>query len=162
MMDRLQELLDKDAIREVLVRYAAGVDRRDARMIADCFTPNARAIFAGADFGRGGEAIANKIIEIMKGWKHSTHFIGNQLVELDGDAATMETYAMAYVLAEQGGKERAVVRCLRYHDKLVRSNGRWVIQEREHVAHWMIAPTVYPATALVTFDEDDTEGGRHD
>lgn len=37
MTDKLQQLIDKDAIRDAMLRYARGVDRRDWEAVRDTF-----------------------------------------------------------------------------------------------------------------------------
>ena len=50
-------LLEKAAIRETLLRYAAGIDRRDWDLMLSCFTEDVWAIFQGNDLGRGRDKI---------------------------------------------------------------------------------------------------------
>ena len=55
-LQRDAELLEKAAIRETLVRYAAGIDRRDWELMLSCFTDDVwsslRAMISARDATR--------------------------------------------------------------------------------------------------------------
>ena len=57
------------------------------------------------------------------------HFLGNQLVTLDEDTATVVTYGIAYHLASRSGGRDFVVG-VRYLDEVVRASDRWAIAAR--------------------------------
>src|SRR5574341_1167403 len=95
------ELLDRSAIRDVLLRYARGVDRRDLTVVAACFVPG--AVYEGS-LGHGTiETALDGLQARMNRYTSTLHFIGNQYIELDGDRATSETYALAYHQFEADG-----------------------------------------------------------
>ena len=90
----LQALLDKQAIAEVLYRYARACDRADEAMLRACFHPDAtnrhgRFDGSAADFC----TFAMKIVHSNKREKHT---VSNVLVEVDGDAAIAECHYVAY------------------------------------------------------------------
>ena len=57
--DRLQDLLDRDAIRHIQIRYAWSLDNLRWEALHEIFTPDAVADFRGEVF-EGVEAIAAK------------------------------------------------------------------------------------------------------
>jgi len=127
----LQDLIDRAAIHDVLLRYARGVDRRDLTVVAACFTPD--AAYQGA-LGAGtiAEALA-RLGEAMARYTSTLHVIGNQTIELEGDAAHSETYCLAHhVLADGRHREVAV----RYLDDLVRDRDTWRIRRRVVAREW--------------------------
>jgi ketosteroid isomerase-like protein len=128
---RLQELLDRAAIQDVLLRYARGVDRRDLDLVASCFTPDAS--YEGT-LGRGGVAQALAALrEAMTRYESTMHFLGNQVIEIAGDRAESETYAIAYHRLHD---QRNLVVAVRYLDQLTRTAGRWLIARRVATVAW--------------------------
>ena len=123
MEPEVRALLDRAAIQDVLLRYARGVDRKDLALVAACFTPD--AAYEGA---------LARLIERMAVWETTMHVMANQLIELAGDQAHSETYAVAYHRAP-GGRELVVG--VRYLDDLVRrDDGRWLIARRVVATDW--------------------------
>jgi uncharacterized protein (TIGR02246 family) len=127
----LRELLDRSAIRDLLFRYARGVDRRDLALVASCFTPD--ATYEGS-LGRGGirTALAG-LAEAMERYEGTMHFVGNQLIDLRGDEAASETYAVAFHRRTAGA---LFVVAVRYLDDLVRADGAWRIRRRVVTREW--------------------------
>jgi hypothetical protein len=117
------------------MRYATALDRRDWRMLVDCFTADAYAEYDGVPAGPGVE----KILAHVKGLERmtvSTHFMQNQIILVSGDTATIETYAASHVPWGQGEPPVMRVRGLRYKSELVRQEGRWRIRRHMHGLDW--------------------------
>jgi hypothetical protein len=142
----LQRLLDKQAIRDVLARYARGVDRRDWNLIRAAFHPDARD-----DHGayRGDvEGLIKWVERRHASIDQSMHFLGNCLVEFaDDDRALVETCYVAFLrlgpdahesrrmllgdASEAGDTDLAVLG--RYIDRFERRDGDWRIARRINV-----------------------------
>lgn len=132
--DAVRELLDRAAIRDVLLRYAHGVDRRDLAAVAACFTPDAS--YKGS-LGEGSIEVALRSLrERMAQYSSTMHLVANQLVEISGDRATSETYAIAYHQLAGGEERRNMAVGVRYLDQLVRAAGGWRICHREVKLEW--------------------------
>ncbi len=56
--------------------------------------------------------------------------MGDKLVQIDGDTADVETYAVAVGAFDVDGTPSVVVTGLRYVDKMVRLNGQWLVRHR--------------------------------
>jgi len=130
MEPELRALLDRAAIQDVLLRYARGVDQKDLTLVAACFTPD--AIYEGS-LARGTvqDALA-RLVERLAVWDTTMHVMANQLIELAGDRAHSETYAIAY----HRGKSGQFVVGVRYLDDLVRREERWLICRRVVALDW--------------------------
>lgn len=130
----LRELLDRTAIQDVLLRYARGVDRRDLDLVASCFTPD--ATYEGA-LARGtiADALA-RLRDRMARYDSTMHFIGNQLIEIRGDLANSETYAIAYHRLTEAGEVKLFTVGVRYLDELTRDAGVWRIRRRVVKTEW--------------------------
>ena len=137
--DAVQLLVDRDEIHDVVMRYAAGVDRRDMEMVRACFAPDLEVEGWG-----GGFADRDSMITYISGVAifHTTmHMFGNQYIEVDGDTAHVDTYAM---LTHHSDDAHGVTHELnvsrgRYVEDLTRRDGRWVITRRGGEPIW--APT---------------------
>lgn len=130
----LRELLDREAIRALLARYAHSVDRRDLLGVASCFT--ADAAYKGS-LGEGGINVALGALEArMQQYRSTMHFLGTQSIELAGDSATSETYAIAYHQRESDEGPRNVAVGVRYMDILTRTPDGWRICRREVSMEW--------------------------
>jgi 3-phenylpropionate/cinnamic acid dioxygenase small subunit len=127
-MDGLQTLLDRAAIHDLIMRYARGVDRRDLDLVASCFA--ADATYEGA-LGRGGiEVVLAALRERMPRYQTTMHFLTNPLIELQGDAAACETYALVYHRLESDDDAEDFIVGVRYVDQLARRADGWRIVRR--------------------------------
>ena len=134
--DTIQELADRQEIRDLMARYARGLDRRDFDAVASCFAEDAYADYGGpAGAAQGREAIL-KVVRVVKRFILTMHFMGDQSVVLRGDEADVETYAIDQLRYEKDGVQYDMTGGLRYEDKMVRKDGRWVIKHRVMHTDW--------------------------
>lgn len=85
-------LLDRAALRDLLVRYACAVDRRDFDAVADCFAPDFSGVFGGAH--RESRAA---LVDFIRGVSHfhtTLHWMGPSRIALDGDRARITSPAL--------------------------------------------------------------------
>ncbi len=130
----IRDLLHRAAIQDVLLRYARGVDRRDLDVVAPCFTPD--AAYEGAlACGTITDAL-ERLRDSIAHYESTLHFIGNQLIEINGDTAKSETYAIAYHRLTDGGEGRLFTVAVRYLDELVHLGGQWRICRRVVRTEW--------------------------
>jgi len=142
--EAVRELADRAAIQDVLLRYARGVDRRDLDLVAACFT--ADASYEGA-LARGTIADAlDTLRNRMARYDSTMHFIGNQLVEITGDTASSETYAVAYHRLTEAGIAKLFTVGVRYVDELVRCGDCWRIRRRVVTTEWQRTETLEGAS----------------
>ena len=122
----VQELLDKLAIREVVMRYCRGVDRLDSEMVASVYHTDARDQRPGSDV-TGGNIGADLVASMMESMESTNHQIGTQLIEVNGDTAASESYSTGSHVMKDGRRLHTQVR---YLDKFERRNGEWRISHR--------------------------------
>ncbi|MEM8745553.1 MAG: nuclear transport factor 2 family protein [Actinomycetota bacterium] len=133
METRVQELLDRQAIGDVLVRYARGIDRLDMELVRSCYHSDARDSH-GSFSGTVDEFIAWVEPALIERFESTMHFLGNTVIDLDGDRAHVETYCVAmHRLREQPTDWLAGVR---YVDVFERRAGEWRIADRTVVFDW--------------------------
>jgi 3-phenylpropionate/cinnamic acid dioxygenase small subunit len=128
-----QAMADRAAIHDLQLTYARAVDRKDLDLVASCFAAN--AAYEGA-LGRGeiGTALVS-LRTAMARYGRTFHHVGNVLVEVHGDRATSETYAIAYH-RERADPRRQYVVAIRYVDELARHDDRWRITRRTVHREW--------------------------
>ncbi|HEY1689781.1 MAG TPA: nuclear transport factor 2 family protein [Solirubrobacteraceae bacterium] len=140
-MDAAQRTLEEVAIRHVIDMYFSAADSRDEGLWRTCFAPDAE--FSHCPLGGpaeaahvGGEAVA-RIFQTTRASIASHHLPCHVRIEIDGDEASAETYAVAFLLfAIDSGGQRITVRGLRYRDVLTRSSDGWLIRRRSHTSMW--------------------------
>jgi hypothetical protein len=126
----LQRLLDEEAIKKVHIRYCRGIDRMDWELVRSCYHPD--AIDDHGEYVGGIDGFIEYCKAGCPTFLSTTHFTGNQLVEVDGDVAWAEHYARAFhrvAAGEDGVMKDLVVNC-RYGDRFERRGGEWRIAHR--------------------------------
>ncbi len=132
MGDATRDAVDRDAVRELGLRYARGIDSRNVDLLASAFTDQAFLKAQLGAHGPGGAAIATRIIAGHTAtYDRTYHFVGNQHVEVDGDTAQGETYCTAYHWFTKDGTHYERVMYIRYQDTAVRRDGEWRFEHRE-------------------------------
>jgi ketosteroid isomerase-like protein len=130
----LQRLLDESEIRQVLSRYARGIDRFDMDAVRACYHEDATDAHGHYNGDIDG------FIEYSLAWKDNiesmTHFFGQSLIELDGDSAWVESYCICLIRmkpAEEGAKKMDRLGNIRYVDQFEKRDGEWKIARRKVV-----------------------------
>jgi hypothetical protein len=150
LREQLQLVLDREAIRDCVLRYARGLDRHDEDVLASAFHED--AIDHHGDFlGTRQEFVpwANALHE--EGWLAHTHFMANHRADVDGDVAHSETYVL-FVLRRKDGRQIDLGGG-RYIDRLERRDGEWRIAARELVVDWRAEADVSRYTRASTYPE---------
>jgi 3-phenylpropionate/cinnamic acid dioxygenase small subunit len=143
--ERLERLLAKQDIRDVLYRYCRGVDRRDFDLIRSCYHPDATDDH-GEYVGDVDGFIAHVQANIVR-FERTMHFLGNILIEVDGPRARSEAYAIAHHHLRAGHQkpERDFLVWLRYVDDFERREGEWRIACRVCIFEWSRIDAVNPS-----------------
>jgi len=131
----VDDLITKQAIHEVLMRYCRGVDRVDAAQIASTFHPDGTIEFG--ELVLAGEEIGPTIAENAGFCQITTHMVGNEIVELHGDVAHSELYYLSSgVVDGEDGSSQLRTRAGRYVDTIERRAGEWRLKQRIVVQDW--------------------------
>jgi hypothetical protein len=134
----VRELHDKQAIREVIMNYARGVDRQDKALLVSCYHPDAlddHGMFVG-----GAEDFFDWTEPSHLGFFVAHHHIlTNHVCTLDGDVAHTETYYM-FAGRLPGEPPQLSLNGGRYIDRLEKREGRWAIVARKCVVEWWGTP----------------------
>ena len=143
-MDRqkLQGLLDKQEITELMYKHARALDRLDGELMKSTYWEDAieehqDPVFPERFFYHDNAwAFVPKAMEGLKALKATQHFVSNMLIELDGDTASAECYGWAYQLHEEDGVDKEAILGGRCHFHFERRNEEWRIKHRSCVFDW--------------------------
>lgn len=139
---RMERLADKDEIRDVLMRYARGIDRLDVSLLRSCYHPD--SYDDHGHFKGNGHEFAEFIVGSLAERCHvTTHSVVNVLIELDDhdpNRARSEAYAMSYLRRfDDTGSEWLDVFAGRYVDRFERRDNVWRIAHRVVVHDWSLS-----------------------
>lgn len=151
----LQDLLDKQAIRDVLSRYCRGLDRMDKQMANSVWWEGGTANYEGIYEGTGHGFIEWVWGSHSKMDRHS-HQITNVLIELDGGRATSEAYVTVTLWLPPGadGEQIELIGRGRYLDRWEKRGETWAIAHRLHLLDM--------STSLPVTRADVSPGSRRD
>lgn len=121
----LQELIDRQRIHQVMIRYARGLDRSDRELTRSCYWDDAvddHAHYVGVagDFVVWAEAVTNRHVTAQ-------HAILNHHCELAGNEAFCETYFQFTGTLPEPPHFSAIGR---YVDHMQKRQGEWRIANR--------------------------------
>ena len=118
----IRTLRDRQEIADLLARYCRGIDRLDTELIASVYHPDAtdnHGIYKGNVKG-----FVEFIPTVLRQFSKTMHFLGNSLVEIDGDRAWAETYCMTHSRIDRpDGTQADRSGGVRYVDVIERRNG---------------------------------------
>lgn len=158
MVMTIEELSDREEIRQVIYRYFRGLDRLDLDLLYGAFWPDGEFVggpnpgtsldFIPAMFGENGRVRAM--------FEMTNHYMMNMIIDWHGDTAITETYAVAYhrlapsrkaletilgatktaELGENLSRQYQLVIGLRYQDRLEKRDGIWKIARKKLIFDW--------------------------
>ncbi len=128
----LRDLVDKQAITEVLYLYARGWDRMDEEVLRTCFHPDSTHSHGGFE-GLSSDFIAFGL-DACRTVRSMSHLITNPLIVVKGDRAISECSFLAHhrrPRTDGGEGEEDFFLKGRYLDRFERRDGVWKIARRE-------------------------------
>lgn len=131
----IRDLACRNEIRDLAFRYARAVDRRDWALARFLFTED--AVLVAARFELVGVERILRGLGSVERYRATFHAVHNQTLEIDGDAATGETYCVANHLLERDGRSFKLDWGIRYQDRYRRGlDGAWRFARRELIVDW--------------------------
>lgn len=132
---RLHELLDRQDIHDVHMRYCRGLDRGDLDLLASAFHPDATQNQDGA------ERTVEELLDILRNparaaMKSITHNVTNEQVQFEGDIAHSECYLFATHRIEYDGSDWTWIVSLRFLDRFECRDNAWRIAYRKAEYDW--------------------------
>jgi len=154
----LRQQMDKQAIGQVVYRLARAIDRCDKTLLATCFHEGAtddHGIFKGTavEFG-------DWVMEELKKYQRTQHFIANLNIEVNGPAAAGEAYFLAHHWIESDDGLQEVVAAGRYLARFEKRSGVWRIIHRHAVYDWNQAQPTQDLWSAAPVRDAMTRGAR--
>jgi uncharacterized protein (TIGR02246 family) len=134
---------DEWEIRKLAMNYARTVDRGDGAGFAALFTEDA-AVEGPGFKAQGYDQLFGNPGMLKQMYASTLHTVMNQTVTVTGDTAQGETYCIAYHLnkPDVAGKYTRLDWAIRYQDKYVRRDGKWLYAHRQLLVEWTELSTV--------------------
>lgn len=125
----VQALLDREAIRDCLARYARAIDRRDFALMRNAYWQDAMDEHGAVS--RPVDAYIEWVSKLTESWVRTMHVLGQTLIQIEGAKAVSETYFSAFHLRpNEKGKLHEEFIAGRYLDVLEKREDEWRIYRR--------------------------------
>lgn len=133
-MSHINQLIDKQAIYEVICKYCRGLDRMDKEMAYSAWHDDGTALYHDIYEG-SGRGFVDWVWESHAAMERHSHQIANHLIIVEGETARSETYVtvVLWTNPDSDGKQQEIVGKGRYLDLWSKRGGEWAITHREHV-----------------------------
>ncbi len=132
---KLQELLDKQAIHELINAYCNAADRHDHAKMRELYHED--AIDDHASYSRGpAMEFIDKLPQIQAPMEILHHNVTTVNLKLSGDYAEGEVYIIAFHRVRAEDRSFDLLIGGRYFDKYEKRNGVWKFSHRAVVADW--------------------------
>ena len=131
----VQELLDRKACEDVLLRYGRTLDWLDDEGQAQCFWPDAEIDYGF--FKGSGEEWLPVVMAAEEGSMRRWHISTGIMVSVRGERASSECYGLS--MGAVPGEDGELVTTLfggRYLDEFEKRDGQWRIARRKYIADW--------------------------
>ena len=130
------EFADRESIRDCLYRYCRGIDRLDVDLMLSAYWPDATDEH-GNFLATSAQEFVDHAVPILQSMDLTTHFLGNILIDIQGDAAFVESYIQAFHrMSRADGTRYDHMSSSRFIDQMERRDEEWRIKRRVVVRDW--------------------------
>jgi 3-phenylpropionate/cinnamic acid dioxygenase small subunit len=140
---RLQDIIDRQAVTDVVVRYATGIDMRDWSLYRSCFADEVYIDFTSWSGGEPQRMTADRWVVSVRsglaGFDATQHISTNHVITLHGDDAVCVSYVQAqHVLRDVLDADGDSTFTLGgyYQNDLVRTSDGWKIRRCRLTVMW--------------------------
>ena len=133
--EKIDEMLAKEEIRELGLRYCRAVDRGDMELLESVYHPDALDEH-GFNTTNTAREFLDAVPAMRPTMKELQHNITNHRIVVDGDRAEGELYHLAWHRYDEADGEVLLVMGGRYLDKYDKRDGEWRIAHRVCVNDW--------------------------
>ena len=140
---KIQQLEDRLALRELIDQYTYCADTRDAPGQMALFTTDTNfEVYMDDKSDTPTQVVKSRkdlfpVFDNLNTYLATMHFNGQSTIKLDGDRATGITYCRAYHLNIKDGAQQLMIAGIRYYDIMVRQGGAWLFAERKLKVCWV-------------------------
>jgi hypothetical protein len=141
--EKLQQLEDRIAIRELIDQYSYCADTRDAQGQMAIFTEDTNfEVYMDEKIPTPTQVVTGRknlfpVFDDLNQYLSTMHFNGQSTTKLNGNRATGTTYCRAYHLKVQDGVQKLMIAGIRYYDVMVKQEGKWLFAERKLKVCWI-------------------------
>lgn len=128
-----QQLADRAAIGDVLHLHSRGLDRRDAKLLASAYWPDATVDY-GVFKGSANQFAPLVIGALSQNYQLTRHSVSNSMIEFRAGQALVESHVIAAHLLHSGTDE--LLFFSRYLDRVEKRDVCWRIKHRQVVMDW--------------------------
>ena len=140
---RLQQLEDRIAIRELIDAYTYCADTRNIQGHMALFTEDTNfEVYMDEKIPTPTQVVTGRknlfpVFDDLNQYVSTMHFNGQSIIKVNGDRATAITYCRAYHLTLPDGVQKLMIAGIRYYDIMVKENGAWLFAERKLKVCWI-------------------------
>ena len=130
-LDQIQQLVERQAIVDVIHSYCRNVDVVNAAEVAECFTDDCTVDY-GPGMGtitRGKGNVRERLGAGLHRFAATSHHVSNIEVSFESETSA-RTITYLYAWHRFPGDQPDAHLWAQYHDRFVKVNGRWLIAER--------------------------------
>ena len=139
IVDRMIEIENKLALKELVDSFSLVSDRKDSVAQASYFTEDGILISIMGDSTltfTGRKGIADGFAEILEPLDTVYHHNGQHLTTVEGNHATGYCYCLATLIGKENGKTYVRTIYANYQDEYLKENNRWLITKRIATVAW--------------------------
>jgi SnoaL-like domain len=140
---KLQQLEDRIAIRELIDQYAFCADTRDAQGQMAIFTEDTNfEVYMDEKLPAPTQVVKGRknlfpVFDDLNQYLSTMHFNGQSTIKVDENRATATSYCRAYHLKVQDGVQKFMIAGIRYFDIMVKQDSQWLFAERKLKVCWI-------------------------
>ena len=124
---------DRIALQDVMLKYAAGVDERDFDLYASCFIENVEVLDFGEAPINGRDEWVKYVKSALDNYGPTQHMLGPQLATINGDNAHCRTDVQALHYLKQPEGEILTLWAT-YETDMIRTDEGWKISKHRLVS----------------------------
>ncbi len=124
---------DRIALQDVMLKYAAGVDERDFDLYASCFIENVEVLDFGEAPINGRDEWVKYVKNALDNYGPTQHMLGPQLASINGDNAHCRTDVQALHYLKQPEGEILTLWAT-YETDMIRTDDGWKISKHRLVS----------------------------
>ena len=132
-MGNENNIADRIALQDVMLKYAAGVDERDFDLYASCFMENVEVLDFGEATINGRDEWVEYVKSALDNYGPTQHMLGPQLATINGDNAHCRTDVQALHYLKQPEGEILTLWAT-YETDMIRTDEGWKISKHRLVS----------------------------
>jgi hypothetical protein len=126
---------DRQAVSQLAMIYALGIDMRDIDLMLSAFDPDGSAIGSVGDMRM--EDYLRQTYAGAETFEATQHTMMNQYIDVQGDRATMWTYGVAHHIRPADDPDGNHIVGVQYRDTCERRADGWIVVRRTARMQWV-------------------------